>query len=546
MKKYFYITALFLFVFGYASQVKAEEAQKDTLIRASLPAVYYYAEDGKRYVFPNEKTYNSWFSDFGNVIVVSDNFLASVPIGGNVTYRPGIKMVKIETDPKVYHVSGGSVLRWVATEELAVQLYGNNWNTLIDDVPDAFFTNYTVGSAINSVYDLNIGEEVTNFTTINSNKGISQSTNPLYSNTEIKILEIPEQTIQKSTYRWTQKTVNADQYLHKNFKLESLLSGYVSTWHDDRNSQNEIMYQRMDQLGDSVSGIVRVSSNTSDSINGKTLYNDDLYVLWEDSSSLKRAIYLEKFGLNGFSVSEAVYTSTTFATSKNPDFVWNDVNKEFGVSWWDTRNGESGIFGNLFFGRITKGGVKNGDIVKITDNSELEFYPKIISAGENYLIFWQEASSKNLKVASVNNIGVLQKISTIVTSSQSLNFEISWDGTSAGVVWTDAGKIYYAKINNNALKLGENKELVSSNAGNLDIEWDGLEYAVVYEKNNDIYYFEIDNLGNLLTKEVNISNTTTQSTKPILKKSATGFALGWVELTDSVGRWDELVVAIRQ
>ena len=31
--------------------------------QSSGAAVYYHAQDGKRYVFPNEKTYFTWYAD---------------------------------------------------------------------------------------------------------------------------------------------------------------------------------------------------------------------------------------------------------------------------------------------------------------------------------------------------------------------------------------------------------------------------------------------------------------------------------------------------
>jgi hypothetical protein len=120
------------------------------LIKASGPAVYYYAANGKRYVFPNEKTYFTWYSGFSSVKTITDAELAAIMIGGNVTYRPGVKMVKITTDPKVYAVSNGGVLRHVPSEACAVTLHGANWNTQIEDVPDGFFVNYSVGAAINA------------------------------------------------------------------------------------------------------------------------------------------------------------------------------------------------------------------------------------------------------------------------------------------------------------------------------------------------------------------------------------------------------------
>ena len=62
-------------------------------------------------------------------------------------------MVKFTTDPKVYVVAKGGILRWVATEAVAVQLYGANWNMMIDDISDAFYSNYTFGTQVNGLSD---------------------------------------------------------------------------------------------------------------------------------------------------------------------------------------------------------------------------------------------------------------------------------------------------------------------------------------------------------------------------------------------------------
>ena len=70
----------------------------------------------KRYVFPNEATYKSWYSDFSGVVTISADELASYPLAANVVVRPGTKLVKITTDPKVYAVEANGVLRWVQTE----------------------------------------------------------------------------------------------------------------------------------------------------------------------------------------------------------------------------------------------------------------------------------------------------------------------------------------------------------------------------------------------------------------------------------------------
>ena len=118
-------------------------------------AVYYIGTDGKRHAFPNDKVYFTWYTSFNGVQIMSTDQLASIPLGQNVTYKPGVKMVKFTTDPKVYAVAKNGVLRWIASESVAISLYGSNWNQNIDDISDAFFSNYQFGTNINSTSDYN-------------------------------------------------------------------------------------------------------------------------------------------------------------------------------------------------------------------------------------------------------------------------------------------------------------------------------------------------------------------------------------------------------
>lgn len=156
MKK---ITALFLGLAILLSTVNvahAQEIPRQTLIRGSGPAVYWYSSNGTRHVFPNEKTFLTWFPyhQYDRVMVISDEALASIRLGVQaMTYRPGSRLVKITTDPKVYVVDNRGVLRWIETESVAEALYGPQWRTFIDDVPDAFFATYNLGSSIRRASD---------------------------------------------------------------------------------------------------------------------------------------------------------------------------------------------------------------------------------------------------------------------------------------------------------------------------------------------------------------------------------------------------------
>ena len=118
-------------------------------------AVYYVAVDGKRHAFPNLATFSTWYSNFDGVQVITAAQLASMPLGASVTYKPGVKMVKFTTDPRVYAVSKGGILRWIKTEAAAVELYGPSWNKNVDDINDAFFSNYKFGMEIYGIGDFN-------------------------------------------------------------------------------------------------------------------------------------------------------------------------------------------------------------------------------------------------------------------------------------------------------------------------------------------------------------------------------------------------------
>src|SRR3989339_2229440 len=113
------------------------------LIKASGAAVYYYAADGKRYTFPTQSTYMTWYGDFSGVMSIKDDELAAIDLAGNVVVRAGTKLVKITTVPKVFAVSPKGKLSWVKTEAAAKALYGNDWAKRVIDVPDGFWTNYT-------------------------------------------------------------------------------------------------------------------------------------------------------------------------------------------------------------------------------------------------------------------------------------------------------------------------------------------------------------------------------------------------------------------
>ena len=132
----------------------ASAAMDGDLIKMNGLSSVYYLKGGKRFVFPNQSTYASWYSDnnggpdWSGIKTVAQSELESYPLGGNVTVRPGTKLIKITTNPTVYAVEPNGTLRSIVSEANAIELWGANWAKNVIDVADSFFTNYTQGTAL--------------------------------------------------------------------------------------------------------------------------------------------------------------------------------------------------------------------------------------------------------------------------------------------------------------------------------------------------------------------------------------------------------------
>lgn len=137
----------------------------------STSSVYFVGNDGKRYVFYNGDIYKTWYSNFSGVKTLTPKEVGAIPMGGNVTYRPGT-LVKTELGSGVYVVDKGGVLRGLASEAAAKGLYGAQWTKQIKTIPDFLFVNYSQGDIIHSADDINLQNVKNSAPDINVDKGL--------------------------------------------------------------------------------------------------------------------------------------------------------------------------------------------------------------------------------------------------------------------------------------------------------------------------------------------------------------------------------------
>ncbi len=126
--------------------IEQSSLECDYLARAqSVSTVFCLLPGNIRHTFPNLATYLSWYPTFEDIETVPDEALADFRLVRNVTLRPGT-LVKSQTMADTYLVTDAfGTMRHIPSEQRAIELWGANWASLVRDIPDEFFTNYTIG-----------------------------------------------------------------------------------------------------------------------------------------------------------------------------------------------------------------------------------------------------------------------------------------------------------------------------------------------------------------------------------------------------------------
>lgn len=148
------LSNLILFSLSYS----ATAYPAGTLVRAlNENAIYYIANDGKKYYFPNVQTYKTWYTNFRDVRKISVDELKKIATGSiPVTARPGLKLLKFKDSAAVYAISSGAVIHPLSNPDTAAQLYGREWRKFIIHLPKNDAQSYVLGDIIknnNTDYD---------------------------------------------------------------------------------------------------------------------------------------------------------------------------------------------------------------------------------------------------------------------------------------------------------------------------------------------------------------------------------------------------------
>jgi len=129
----------------------------ETFIRSpGFDTVYYVDGDGSRHPLWDSQTFFTWNDSWDDVAWVTDATLPTLSLGEVLPPKPGVALVKIQSDPRTYVVEEGAtmwhpILREITSEEIAIGMFGALWSDYVIDVEPTLFSHYQAGDAILSV-----------------------------------------------------------------------------------------------------------------------------------------------------------------------------------------------------------------------------------------------------------------------------------------------------------------------------------------------------------------------------------------------------------
>lgn len=122
--------------------------------------VYYVDTGFVRRPFVDSQTYFTYQDSFATIKVVTDATLPTLAMGAPMLPNPGIVLIKIVSDDRVYAVTadgtGEAQLHWLPSETLAVELYGVDWSDYVIDIPVTLFGKYVSGSEVDSGFTVDL------------------------------------------------------------------------------------------------------------------------------------------------------------------------------------------------------------------------------------------------------------------------------------------------------------------------------------------------------------------------------------------------------
>ena len=247
-------------------------------------------------------------------------------------------------------------------------------------------------------------------------------------------------------------------------------SVYVA-WTDDSERNGDIYFKRSADNGTTFGSTQNLSQNPGNSTAAQmAAYRDNVYVLWEDSSTGNGDIYFRKStdrGINFGSI-ENLSNNTSISDSLDMAVSGGDV---YAV-WSDNSTGN----GDIFLRKSIDNGTTFGTQENLSNDNGRSYGAQIIISGNSVYVVWNDGSTGNGDVyfkRSIDNgitFGSTQNLSPNLGNSTAAQMAAYRDNVY--VLWEDSstgnGDIYFKASLDNGTTFGGQKSLARNNGSSFN------------------------------------------------------------------------------
>ena len=313
-------------------------------------------------------------------------------------------------------------------------------------------------------------------------------------------------------------------------------SEYGVVWHQSNPFQpDEIYFIRLDPTGEAIGAPRQLNFNPGVSGEPHLVWNGGGYgVTWYDDDGSMRFLRLDAFGQP---LSQVMAIPGTFATSVEHALVW--TGSVYGLAW---SNHVEGSNSEIFFARLDPSGARLGDVVRVTQGNSTSVLPSLAWSGSEFGLVWYDLRDLNLEIyftrLDAMGLEIGDDIRLTSTPTDTADPHLVWNGSTYGVIWTDApAAVYFARLNPSGVKIGTELRVTTapSSSGNAELIWTGAEYGITWtdtrDNNAEIYLARVSAAGSKVGADLRLTSNSGFSYNPVITWSDREYGIAWADNT---------------
>lgn len=313
-------------------------------------------------------------------------------------------------------------------------------------------------------------------------------------------------------------------------------SEYGLSWYDNRDSNYEIYFRRISGTGAFTGSEVRVTNALGNSRGPSLVWNGSEYAVgWCDNrDGADDNIYFQRVSSSGTLVGANVRVTNDPRGSKFPSMVWADG--EYGVSWHDYRDGNR----EIYFRRTSESGVPLGSDIRITSAINDSWYTSLAWTGSEYGVGWYDNrdGENEIYFRRISESGMpLGSDVRVTDTGDSRRPAVVWAGDEYGIIWHDDRdgnyEIYFARLSDIGMLLAAEIRVTNDAHSSQSpvMAWTGHDYGIAWQDdrdgNSEIYFKWMADAGSVWGEDIRVTNAAGESSAPSLAPNDDEFAISW-------------------